>query len=179
VEQIEKQVGPIQGAVVNAAIARFGPTFDMSDSDWHAVLQTNLDGAFYCTRSIGRRMRGRGGSIVLVSSIAARISGWPAAFAPYGASKAGLSHLAEMLGVEWAAEGIRVNAVEPGYTETQAIEHLKRDAPEVARNVLDSIPMRRFIQPQEIAQVVTFLLSDLSSAMTGSVVVADAGVSAK
>lgn len=179
VSRIETEVGPIYGAVINAAIAKFASSFDMSDSDWRAVLATNLDGAYYCARSVGRRIRGRGGSIVLISSIASRISGYPAAFSAYGASKAGLSHLAEMLGVEWAPDLIRVNAVEPGYTETQAIEHLKHDAPKAAEMLLDSIPLRRFIKPMEIAHVIAFLLSDLSSAMTGSVVVADGGASAR
>jgi NAD(P)-dependent dehydrogenase (short-subunit alcohol dehydrogenase family) len=81
--------------------------------------------------------------------------------------------------VEWARDGIRVNAIEPGYTHTQAIDHLRRDAPKAADVLLESIPMNRFIQPMEIARVIGFLLSDLSSAMTGSVLVADGGLSAK
>jgi NAD(P)-dependent dehydrogenase (short-subunit alcohol dehydrogenase family) len=179
VGRIEGDVGPIYGAVINAAIAIFGSTLETTDKDWRSVLATNLDGAFYCARAFGRRMRGRGGSIVFISSIAARTSGAPAAFAGYGVSKAGISHLAEMLGVEWAREGIRVNAIEPGYTETQAIAHLRREAPHVAETLLDSIPIHRFLQPPELAQIIGFLLSDLSSAMTGSVLVADGGFSAK
>lgn len=179
VEHVESQIGPIHGLVINAAIALFGSSYEMSNEDWRAVLATNLDGAYYCARSCGRRMRSRGGSVVIISSISARTSGYPAAFAAYGASKAAVSHLAEMLGVEWAPDGIRVNAVEPGYTRTLAIDHLRRDAPHVADQILELIPQHRFIEPIEIARVIGFLLSDLSSALTGSVVVADAGLSAK
>lgn len=177
--EIETTFGPVYGVVINAATARIAPTFAHSDEDWRAVMSTNLDGAFYGARAFGKLMRGRGGSIVLISSIAARTVIAPSFHAAYSASKAAISHLAAALGVEWAPESIRVNAVEPGYTATDAIEHLKRDAPEAAAGILTHLPIGRFLEPSEIADVIAFLLSDLSSAVTGTVLVADGGTSAR
>ena len=118
-----------------------------------------------------------GGSIVIVSSISARTGTGP--HLAYSASKAAVSHIARILGVDWAPLGIRVNAVEPGYTATDAIAHLERDAPDVAAHIKSQIPIGRFLRPEEIGSVIEFLLSDLSSGITGASIVADGGFSAR
>jgi len=177
--QIETEVGPVHGLVVNAGTARLGSTFEYSDQDWHDTIAVNLHGAFYCCRSFGKRMRGRGGSIVLISSIASRVATRPARFVAYGVAKAGVRNLASVLGVEWAAEGIRVNAIEPGFTRSGPIEQLAIHAPEAVSILTDDTPMGRLMEPTEIANTIGFLLSDLSSGMTAASVVVDGGYSKK
>lgn len=176
-DRIRAEVGPVRGLVVNAAKAIIAPAHAHSDEDWRSVMTTNLDGAFYCSRSFARHMEGRGGAIVLISSIAARTATGP--HLAYSASKAAVSHMARLLGVEWAGRGIRVNAVEPGHTLTEAIAHLKRDVPEAAAQLENQIPLGRFLAPDEIGHVIQFMLSDLSSGMTGAAVVVDGGFSAR
>jgi NAD(P)-dependent dehydrogenase (short-subunit alcohol dehydrogenase family) len=177
--RIEAEVGPVHGLVANAGIARHAPTFTYEDDDWRATFAVNLDGAFYCAREFGRLMRGRGGSVVFVSSIAARVATKPPLRVVYGASKAAMSHLASLLGVEWGAEGIRVNVVEPGFTATSVHDRARAKTPELLEMLAKETPIGRFLDPREIANVILFLLSDLSSAMTGAVVVADGGYSKK
>lgn len=175
-EQITSEVGPVHGLVVNAAKAVIAPALVHEADDWRSVMATNLDGAFFCARGFARHMKS-GGSIVVISSISARTGTGP--HIAYSASKAAVSHMARVLGVEWAPQGIRVNAVEPGHTATDAIQHIQRDAPEVAAQLESQIPLGRFLRPDEIGNVIHFMLSDLSSAMTGSAVVADGGFSAR
>ena len=176
-ERIVNEVGAVHGVVVNAAMAVIAPALEHDDAAWRNVMATNLDGAFFCARSFARRMQDKGGSIVIISSIGARTATGP--HIAYSTSKAGVSHMARVLGVDWAPMGIRVNAVEPGHTATDAIQHIQRDAPEVAAQLESQIPLGRFLRPDEIGNVIHFMLSDLSSAMTGAVVVADGGFSAK
>lgn len=177
VKVIEADIGPVFGLVANAGKHWLGETKSMSDNEWSDIMSTNVDGTFNTVQKFGASMRGRGGSIVLISSIASRTSGYPVPFASYGASKAAITHLARMLGVEWAAEGVRVNALEPGYTATNALATLEQDAPSMYEALMTRVPIRRLIRPEEVAHMIAFLLSDLSSAMTGSVLIADGGSS--
>jgi sorbose reductase len=175
--RVAADLGPVRGLVANAASAWPGSAFDLSPADWRKTIGVNLDGAFYCAQSFGRRMRTGGGSIVLVSSIAATKVTWPPAVVSYSVSKAGMSHLAALLGVEWAAEGIRVNAVEPGHIDTDMTRRAQARRPEMMANWIEEVPQRRLIDPAEIASTIAFLLSDMSSAMTASVLTADGGYS--
>ena len=174
---IEADVGPIGGLVVNAAGAWPGAAFDLSAEDWRKTLAVVLDGAFYCAQSFGRRMRGRGGSIVLVSSIAASKVTWPPAVVSYSAGKAALSHLAALLGVEWASENIRVNAIEPGHIDTDMTRRARERRPDMMNKWIGDVPIGRLITPEECANAIAFLLSDLSSATTASVMTVDGGYS--
>jgi NAD(P)-dependent dehydrogenase (short-subunit alcohol dehydrogenase family) len=173
--RIEREVGPVHGLVANAGIHKTDQAFAFSDEDWRQIIAVNLDGAFYCCRSFGNLLRGRGGSIALISSIAATSVVRPETSVAYGVAKAGVAHMAALLGVEWAKERIRVNAVAPGYTETPMVIKTKTDNPDFVRRWLDDIPIGRLLQPEEIANVLMFLLSDLSSAMTCALVTADGG----
>lgn len=174
---IEADVGPIGGLVANAAGAWPGAAFDLSAEDWRKTLAVVLDGAFYCAQSFGRRMRGRGGSIVLVSSIAASKVTWPPAVVSYSAGKAALSHLAALLGVEWASENIRVNAIEPGHIDTDMTRRARERRPDMMNKWIGDVPIGRLITPEECANAIAFLLSDLSSATTASVMTVDGGYS--
>jgi NAD(P)-dependent dehydrogenase (short-subunit alcohol dehydrogenase family) len=173
---VVEQHGRVDGLVVNAGVAADGPAIDTTDEEWRRVLSVNLDGAFYTIRAFGRPMlASRRGSIVAISSAAGVKVGRPERHLVYDVSKAGVAHMCKSLGVEWGATGVRVNAVGPAYTDTDMLAEVGRAQPETMRVWLDSIPMRRLMDPREIASTVAFLLSDASSGMTGQFLLVDGG----
>ncbi len=151
--------------VNNAGITRDGMFLRMDESDWDLVLAINLKGAFLCTKAVARKMRKTGGSIVNMASVAG-ITG-NAGQANYSASKAGLMGLTKTCARELARYGIRVNAVAPGYIDTEMTRGLSED---VREQVLASVPLGRYGTPEEVASVVSFLAGDGSSYLTGQVV---------
>ncbi|MGO4567057.1 SDR family NAD(P)-dependent oxidoreductase [Rhizobium sp. 2YAF20] len=173
--QIEKELGPVKGLAANAGYVEMHSAFDFPDEAWRKIVAVNLDGVFYCCRAFGRQMRGRGGSIVITSSIAATKVVRPERTAAYGAAKAAAAHLAALLGVEWASEGIRVNSVAPGYTATPMVRQTQRTNPQIADIWLNDQPIGRFIEPSEIADAFVYLLSDLSTGITGARLDVDGG----
>jgi sorbose reductase len=177
VNVIESKIGPVYGLVASAASSWPGTAFELTPEDWRKTLAVNLDGTWYCTQAFGRRMRGRGGSIVLVSSVCGSKVSWPPSVVSYSVSKAGISHLAALLGVEWASSGIRVNALEPGQIDTERLRSATQQWPDAMAKWLRTVPIGRLISPDEIAATIVFLISDLSSSMTASVLTADGGYS--
>ncbi|MEM5516402.1 SDR family oxidoreductase [Henriciella sp. AS95] len=175
--RIEQEVGPVWGVVANAAGAWPGNSFDLSAEDWRKTFAVNLDGAFYTAQAFARNMRGRGGSVVMVSSIAGTINTIPLVVASYSTSKAGMSFLAARLGIEWAREGIRVNAVEPGHIDTELTAKARARRPDMIERWISEVPMQRLLDPEEVAHSIAFLLSDLSSGMTASTLTVDGGYS--
>src|SRR5690606_37110212 len=128
-ERLERENWPTYGLVANAGIAPSSAAVDYSDELWRKTMSINLDGAFWCCRAFGRYMRTRGaGAIVTISSIAGLKVVRPETHAAYGSTKAAVAHLAALLGVEWARDGVRVNSVAPGYTETPILAPLKTEA---------------------------------------------------
>jgi NAD(P)-dependent dehydrogenase (short-subunit alcohol dehydrogenase family) len=174
-EAIYDEFGPLHGLVNNAGVAIAHTAFDCSDEVWRKTLQINLDGVYYCCREFGRRMLKHGGSIVNISSIAGLKVVRPETHVAYGVTKAAVAHMASLLGVEWAAHNIRVNAVAPGYTETPILAGMKETNRDVVNVWMKDTPINRMIQPTEIASVVTFLLSDDASCVTGETLAADGG----
>lgn len=168
--------GPLDILVNNAGIARSKvPAETMPDRDWSDVIDVNLNGVFWCCRAFGRGMLARGaGSIVNVGSMSAEIVNRPQEQASYNAAKAGVHHLTRSLAAEWAARGVRVNAVAPTYIETELTAYAREDRPMFDRWI-DSTPMGRLGRPEEVASVVLFLASDAASLMTGSIVTVDGG----
>lgn len=168
--------GGVDILVNNAGIAISNhPAEIMTDEIWDKVIDVNLNGVFFCCRAFGKRMLERGrGSIVNIGSMSALIVNRPQEQANYNASKAGVHHLTRSLAAEWAARGVRVNAVAPTYIETGMTKYVYDD-PEMYRHWIGGTPMERMGKPEEIASVVLFLASDAASLMTGSIVVADGG----
>ncbi len=170
--EVEKAAGEtveaLGGASIlinNAGITRDGMFLRMDESDWDLVLAINLKGAFLCTKAVARKMRKTGGSIVNMASVVG-VTG-NAGQANYSASKAGLIGLTKTCARELARYGIRVNAVAPGYIDTEMTRELGED---VRQQVLASVPLGRYGTPEEVASVVSFLAGDGSSYLTGQVV---------
>lgn len=160
-----KTLGEVKILVNNAGITRDGMFLRMDESDWDLVLAVNLKGAFLCTKAVARKMRKTGGSIVNMASVVG-IIGNPGQ-ANYSASKAGLLGLTKTCARELARYGIRVNAVAPGYIDTEMTRRLAGD---VREQVLANVPLGRYGTPEEVASAVAFLAGDESSYITGQVV---------
>jgi NAD(P)-dependent dehydrogenase (short-subunit alcohol dehydrogenase family) len=163
--------------VANAGIARSGEAAEsMSDTTLDEVMSVNFTGVVRCCRAFGRNMLERGhGSIIVIGSISAIISNRPQNQSYYNASKAAVHQFVRSVAAEWAARGVRINAIAPGYIETPMTIYGMRDDPDMAAEWLDLTPMRRVGQPEEVATIAVFLGSSASSYMTGSIVVADGG----
>ncbi|MCB8875890.1 SDR family NAD(P)-dependent oxidoreductase [Acidisoma silvae] len=162
--------------VNNAGIAISNrPAETMDDATWLKVLDVNLNGTFWCCRSFGATMLKNGtGAIVNIGSMSADIVNRPQEQSQYNASKAGVHHLTRSLAAEWAARGVRVNAVAPTYIDTELNSYVYENA-EMYKHWVGGTPMNRLGRTEEVASVVLFLASDAASLMTGSIVLADGG----
>ncbi|MFM0050720.1 SDR family NAD(P)-dependent oxidoreductase [Caballeronia grimmiae] len=167
--------GKLDVLVNNAGVVKNALARETDDAAWRAVLAVNLDGVFYCCRSAARHMsRQRSGRIVNIASMSGSIANKPQPQASYNASKAGVIHLTRSLAAEWAADGIRVNSISPGYVGTELTKRGFQN--EAWRKVwLDYTPLGRMATPDEIAPGVVFLASRASAFVTGSDIVMDGG----
>jgi NAD(P)-dependent dehydrogenase (short-subunit alcohol dehydrogenase family) len=166
--------------VTSAGITIWGDSIDVTPEDWQRVLDINLNGTFYATQSFARRLlaQKRTGSAILVSSMSAQIVNVPQFQASYHASKAAVSMLAKSLAVEWAKSGIRVNALEPGYTLSAMTREFMDANPDLAAQWTAMIPAGRMGEPEDLVGAVVYLASKDSSYMTGQSIVIDGGYTA-
>jgi NAD(P)-dependent dehydrogenase (short-subunit alcohol dehydrogenase family) len=169
--------GRLDVTVNNAGIQEAGPSLEMSQERWDEVLRVNLSGVFACAQAAGAHMVAQGrGSIVNIAS-AAGVLGLPER-APYCASKAAVMSVTRVLATEWAETGVRVNAIGPGWVQTDLV----REAIALGRLNVEAAhrrtPLKRLAEPEEIAEVALFLASDASSYFTGQTLFPDGGFTA-
>ncbi|MCZ8131891.1 MAG: SDR family NAD(P)-dependent oxidoreductase [Steroidobacteraceae bacterium] len=173
VAEVERWSGGLDVLLNNAGRAVVKPALEQDEGDWNAVLDTNLKGCWLVARrvALGMRDAGRGGSVVNVASI---VGLQPVGqLAPYAASKAGLLHLTRQLAMEWARHRIRVNAIAPGYFETDMNRGFFDT--EAGRAVLNRMPQRRLGTAADLAGPLLLLASEASAFMTGAVLAVDGG----
>jgi 3-oxoacyl-[acyl-carrier protein] reductase len=172
VERAESELGDLDILVNNAGVTRDTLLARMSDDDWDAVLGTNLGGVFHTSRAVARKMlRRRAGSIVNLTSVVG-LRGNPGQ-ANYVAAKAGVIGFTKALARELGGRGVRVNAVAPGYIETELTMVLSEP---VRDTILTNTPLGRLGRPEDVAGAVRFLCSDEAAFVTGEVLLVDGGL---
>jgi 3-oxoacyl-[acyl-carrier protein] reductase len=169
---IENKYGTINVLINNAGIVKDDLILAMDDHSWNDVLTTNLSGMFHVTRAAAKQMvRARKGSIINISSVAASRPG--RGQVNYAASKGGVESATKALAVELASRNIRVNCIAPGVITTEMSQDV-RDA--AGDKILESILLKRFGTPSDIANMAVFLASDLASYITGETIHIDGGL---
>jgi 3-oxoacyl-[acyl-carrier protein] reductase len=171
-EKILAECGKVDILVNNAGVTRDGLLMRMADADWDAVLDTNLKGAFLVTKAFSRALiKQRSGRIINISSVIGLIGN--AGQSNYAASKAGLIGFTQSLARELASRGITVNAIAPGFIETDMTSELKE---ELRAGLLKQIPLGRFGHADDIADAAVFLSGPASRYITGQVLTVDGGM---
>lgn len=167
-----KETGTLDVLVNNAGMTKDGLIIRMSDEDWDRVLAVNLTGAFACLKEAAKIMlKKRKGRIINISSVVAQSGN--AGQANYVAAKAGLIGLTKSAALELASRGITVNAVTPGFVDTDMTVNL---SDELKKNYVEQVPLRRVGMPKEIACLVSFLASDAAAYITGQIISINGGL---
>jgi len=170
------EYGKLDVVVASAGIVENYSALDYPADRVRRLFDVNVHGVFYTAREAARNMiPNGGGSIILIASMSANIVNIPQMQAPYNASKAAVKHLAASLAVEWAAQGVRVNALSPGYMLTKLTKTILERDIELKKTWEGLTPMRRMGEPEDLAGAIVFLASDASKFMTGSEIRVDGG----
>jgi len=169
--------GRIDILVNNAGTTHWESMETISHENYRKIMDLNLDAPFFLCQAVGRVMiKQKGGAIVNISSNSDRLVMTPQKQAVYNASKAGLSMLTKCLAYEWAEHNIRVNAVAPGYVQTEILaKGIRKDGKPFSEVWTEMIPMGRYGYPEEIGAVVLFAASDICPFLNGSILLADGG----
>ena len=166
--------GHVDGLVNNAGIFKAAAFLDITEADWDAVLDVNLKGSFLVGQAVARELVKNGrGAIVNMSSVNGTLT--IPSIASYNASKGAINQLTRVMALSLADQGVRVNAVAPGTIATELAKNAVLTSEDAKNRILSRTPMKRLGEPEEIADVVAFLLSDASSYVTGEIVVVDGG----
>lgn len=173
IAQVEKTMrGSVEILVNNAGITRDGLMHKMSKDKWHDVIETNLNSCFYMSRAVIGAMRENGfGRIINISSVNAQLG--QIGQTNYSAAKAGIIGFTKALARESARKGITVNAIAPGYIETEMVQAVSKD---VLKEIIDQVPVGRLGQPEEVARCVLFLVEDDAGFITGETLSVNGGL---
>lgn len=172
VKTVEKQLGKIDILVNNAGITRDNLLIRMKEEDFQDVLDVNLKGTFLCTKAVARAMmKKKYGKIINITSVVGIIGN--AGQANYSASKAGVIGFTKSMAKELGSRGIRVNAVAPGFIDTEMTDVLSED---IKDNMIKNIPLNTFGNPEDVANLVVFLASSSADYITGQVINVDGGM---
>ena len=175
-EQLDARCGRLDILVNNAGTTIRKPVDQLQLSEWNLVMDTNLTSAFLCCREAHLLMKKTGGGKII--NIGSMMSIFGAPYAPaYGASKGGIVQLTKAMAASWAAEGIQVNAVLPGWIQTELTDGARAQLPGLNERVLARTPVGRWGQPKDLAGVAVFLASSASDFVTGTAIPVDGGFS--
>jgi len=178
-KQIDSELGPIHGLIANAGVSVVKPALELTHEDFKTVYDVNVFGVFNTSRAVAKlwKERKQGGSIVITSSMSSQIINTTGEATPltqvfYNSSKAAVSNLTKGLAAEWAVDGIRVNAVSPGYVATDQTAHMDKKIRDFQAK---GLPLKRFAEPHEMTGQALLLLSEYATYMTGGEYFVDGG----
>ncbi|WP_417308331.1 SDR family NAD(P)-dependent oxidoreductase [Devosia sp.] len=177
-ETIAAEVGPPQIVVNNAGMAIRAKATEISEADWNQVLSVNLTGMFTVARLAARMMTPNGGGVIVNTASIMGLSGGLYPNVAYQTTKGGVVNMTRALALEWAADGIRVNAIAPTYVNTGFITALTSN-PETLKTITDATPLGRLAEPEEIADAIVFLASGAAAMITGTILPIDGGYLAR